>query len=133
MRTGGLNALRSLAAVVLAAAVLGAGCPLRQSDRAPDPGTWRNEVFLRAGGEETVDGGALTVSLLSVEPGNRLAHLTLRLRTATGSVEERIEVVRNTELSKAVRLDPYAVRVVGFPGVDSAHLLIERAGRPGEG
>lgn len=119
--------------VTLVALVAGAaGCPLRQSDREPSPGeTPLEEVRLRVGESARVAGGALEVTLQALDYGNRIANLTLRLAGSEGqAVEETIEAVRNARLSKAVRLEPFAVRVVGFPGVDSALLQVTREETP---
>ena len=107
--------------------LLGAGCPFRQSDRAPESPAWSEEVFLRVGEEASVDGDALTVALVGLDPGRRLSDVTVRLSGAEGtSITQSIEAVRNARLSEAVRLGPYVIRVRGFPGVDSATLLVTR-------
>lgn len=114
-----------------------AGCPLRQSDREPSRGEIPvEEVRLRVGESAQVAGGALEVSLQALDYGNRIAKLTLRLAGSDGrSVVETIEAIRNAQLSQAVRLEPYVVRVVGFPGVDSALFQVTRdeAGPDGGG
>jgi hypothetical protein len=123
------NAALRVVAVALVALIAGAaGCPLRQSDREPSPGeTPLEEVRLRVGESVQVAGGALEISFQALDYGNRIANLTLRLAGSDGrSVEETIETVRNARLSKAIRLEPYAVRVVGYPGVDSALLQVTR-------
>lgn len=123
------SAVLRVVVVTLSALVVGAaGCPLRQSDREPSRGeTALEEVRVRVGESARVVGGALEVSLLSMDYGNRIANLTLRLAVPDGrSVEETIETVRNARLSKAIRLEPYSVRVVGYPGVDSALLQVTR-------
>ena len=111
-----------------------AGCPLRQSDREPSPGEVPvEEVRLRVGESAEVADGELQVSLEALDYGNRITEVTLRLAGPDGrSVEETIEVVRNARLSQAVRLVPYAVRVVGFPGVDSALLQVTREDAAGD-
>jgi hypothetical protein len=111
-----------------------AGCPLRQSDREPSPGEVRiEEVRLRVGESAQVAEGGLRVSLVALDYGNRIAEATLRLAGPDGSsVEETIEVIRNARLSQAVRLAPYAVRVVGFPGVDSVLLQVTREDDSGD-
>lgn len=106
---------------------LGAGCPFRQSDRAPEAEAWTEEVQLRVGESAEVDGGQLVVTVLTIDAGNRLGTVAVRLAVADGrSTEETIDVVRNVRLSEAARLEPYAVRVVGYPGVDSARFQIAR-------
>lgn len=123
---GSLLRVAALALVVLVAGA--AGCPLRQSDREPSTGeTAVEEVHLRVGESAEVAGGGLVVSLQALDHGNRISELTLRLAAPDGqSVEETVEAVRNARLSSAVRLPPYAVRVVGYPGVDSALLQVTR-------
>jgi hypothetical protein len=37
-----------------------------------------------------------------------------------------MEAVRNQNYSEAFRLEPFAVRVVEYPGVDSARLVVTR-------
>ena len=120
--------LRLVVVVLVAFAACAAGCPFRQSDREASPGeTPLEEVRLRVGESAQVAGGSLEVSLQALDYGNRIAELTLRLTGSDGrSVEETIEAIRNARLSEAVRLEPYAVRVVGFPGVDSALLQVTR-------
>lgn len=104
---------------------LGAGCPLRQSDREPE--AWTEEVRLRVGESAEADEGRLVITLLSVVPGNRLGTVGIRLASPDGrSAEEEVQVVRNTLLSSAARLGPYAVRVMGYPGVDSARFQVAR-------
>ncbi|MGH7571349.1 MAG: hypothetical protein ACREMK_05845 [Gemmatimonadota bacterium] len=119
--------------VVLSAFVsLAAGCPFRQSERTPEAEAWTEEVFLRVGESAEADGGQLVVTVVTVDAGSRLGTVTVRLAGADGrSTEEAIDVVRNTLLSEAVHLEPYAVRVMGYPGVDSARLQVTR--EPGEG
>lgn len=115
--------------MVLVSLVAGAaGCPFRQSDREPSRGeTPVEEVRLRVGESAHVAGGALEVSLQALDYGNRIANLTVRLAGSDGrSVVETIEAIRNAQLSQAVRLEPYVVRVVGFPGVDSALFQVTR-------
>ncbi|HET6341120.1 MAG TPA: hypothetical protein VFG78_02940 [Gemmatimonadota bacterium] len=120
--------LRLVVVVLVAFAACAAGCPFRQSDREASPGeTPLEEVRLRVGESAQVAGGSLEVSLQALDYGNRIARLTLRLAASDGrSVEETIEAIRNARLSEAVRLEPYAVRVVDFPGVDSALLQVTR-------
>ena len=119
--------IRAAIAALFALACLGAGCPLRQSDRAPEEEVWKEEVFLRVGQSAEVDGGKLAVTLLTVDAGNRLGTVSLRLAGADGrSTEETLQVVRNAPFSEAARLDPYVVRVVGYPGVDSARFAVTR-------
>lgn len=126
--------LRVVAVALGALVVAAAGCPLRQSDREPSVGeTPIEEVRLRVGESAEVADGALVVSLQALDHGNRISKLTLRLAGPDGrSVEETIETVRNARLSEAVRLEPYAVRVVGYPGVDSALLQVTREGAAGD-
>ncbi len=132
-RSRGL-AVRIVGLTLVALVAGAAGCPLRQSDREPSPGeTALEEVRLRVGESAEVAGGALTVLLQALDYGNRIANLTLRLSGSDGrSIEETIEAVRNARLSEAIRLEPYAVRVVGFPGVDSALLQVTREEAPGD-
>lgn len=127
-------ALRIAGVAVVAFLAGAAGCPLRQSDREPSPGEVPiEEVRLRVGESAEVAGGELRVSFVALDYGNRIAEATLRLAGPDGrSVEETIEVVRNARLSQAVRLVPYAVRVVGFPGVDSALLQVTREDAAGD-
>lgn len=131
----GRRALRIACIAVVAFLVGAAGCPLRQSDREPSQGEVPiEEVRLRVGESTRVAGGELEVSIVALDYGNRIAELTLRLAGPDGrSVQETIEVVRNARLSEAVRLEPYSVRVVGFPGVDSALLQVTREDATGEG
>ena len=121
------GAVRFGIALLVVVPSLGAGCPFRQSDRAPEPEVWKEEVFLRVGESAEVDEGALVVTLLTVDAGNRLGTVGVRLAGADGrSTEETLQVIRNAPLSEAARLEPYAVRVVGYPGVDSARLQVTR-------
>ena len=128
-------ALRIAGVAVVALLAGAAGCPLRQSDREPSQGEVPiEEVRLRVGESAQVADGELQVSFVALDYGNRIAKLTLRLAGPDGrSVEETIEVVRNARLSQAIRLEPYAVRVVGFPGVDSAHFQVTREEATGDG
>ena len=128
-------ALRLVAVALVALAAGAAGCPLRQSEREASAGeTTLEEVRLRVGESAQVAGGSLEVSLQALVYGNRIAELTLRLTGSDGSsIEETIEAIRNARLSKAVRLEPYSVRVVGFPGVDSALLQVTREEPAGDG
>ncbi|MGH7558233.1 MAG: hypothetical protein ACREMD_10750 [Gemmatimonadota bacterium] len=126
MRIGG-NVGRAALLALAAPVCLGAGCPFEQSDRVPEAETWTEEVFLRVGESAEVDDGQLVVTVLTVDAGSRLGTVTVRLAGADGrSTEEVIDVVRNALLSEAARLEPYAVRVMGFPGVDSARLQVSR-------
>lgn len=119
--------LRSLAAGFLLAVMLGAACPRSQEDRRPGAEEWQEEIFLRAGGSAEVDDGRLLVAMPVYEPGDRVAFVTIELKNASGEeARDRIKVVRQTDLSSAVRLAPYVVRVIGFPGADSARFLVYR-------
>ena len=119
--------VRSLLVAVSLYSALGAGCPFRQSDRDLEGAGWTQEVHLRVGESATVDEGRLIVSVPALEPGNRIANITIRLQSPGGeSVEEAVEVVRNAPYSETVRLGAHTARVKGFPGVDSATLLVTR-------
>ena len=85
------------------------------------------EVFLREGESATLLEGQVIVTLADVEPGNRIAEVTIRLATPGGqSSAGTLKAVRNQNYSEALRLEPFAVRVVEYPGVDSAHLVVTR-------
>lgn len=118
--------LRAIPVLLAAGLVTAAGCPLRQSDREPDRATWSEEIFLRVGEETPVDEGRLTVRLPLMDRGDVISRVTIRLTASSQTVEETVQAVRNTDYSEAVRLEPYAVRIIGYPGVDSARLLVER-------
>lgn len=111
---------------VCALALAALSCAVRQQERADrvDSGP-SEEVFLREGESASVLDGQVVVTLADVEPGNRIAEVTLRLATPDGqSSAGTVEVVRNQNYSEAFRLDPFAVRVVEYPGVDSARLVV---------
>ena len=113
---------------VCAFAVASLSCAFRQSERSDrvDSGP-SEEVFLREGESTPVLDGQVVVTLADVEPGNRIAEVTVRLATPDGqSSVGTVEVVRNQNYSEALRLEPFAVRVVEYPGVDSAHLVVTR-------
>ena len=113
---------------VCAFTVASVSCAFRQSERADrvDSGP-REEIFLREGESASVLDGQLIVTLADVEPGNRIAEVTLRLATPDGqSSAGTLEAVRNQNYSEAMRLEPFAVRVVEYPGVDSARLVVTR-------
>lgn len=113
---------------VCAFTVAALSCAFRQSERADrvDSGP-SEEVFLREGESASVLDGQLVVTLADVEPGNRIAEVTLRLATPDGqSTAGTLEAVRNQNYSEAMRLEPFAVRVVEYPGVDSARLVVTR-------
>ncbi len=113
---------------VCAFAIVAASCAFRQGERADrvDSGP-SEEVFLREGESASVLDGQLVVTLADVEPGNRIAEVTIRLATADGqSSAGTVEAVRNQNYSEALRLEPFAVRVVEYPGVDSARLVVTR-------
>ncbi|CAN5758055.1 hypothetical protein BH20GEM1_BH20GEM1_07780 [soil metagenome] len=103
-------------------------CAFRQNERADRVESGPSEeVFLREGESASVLGDQLVVTLADVEPGNRIAEVTIRLVAPGGeSSVGTVEVVRNQNYSEALRLDPFAVRVVEYPGVDSARLIITR-------
>lgn len=113
---------------VCAFALATLACAVRQSERADRVESGPSEeVFLREGESAPVLDGQVVVTLADVEPGNRIAEVTLRLATPDGqSSAGTVEVVRNQNYSEALRLAPFAVRVVEYPGVDSAHLVITR-------
>lgn len=110
------------------AAVLATACGIRQSQRAERVESGPSEeVFLREGQSASVLDEQVSITLVDVEPGNRIAEITIRLATPDGTSNVgTIEAVRNQNFSEALRLDPYAVRVVEYPGVDSAHLVVTR-------
>jgi hypothetical protein len=113
---------------VCAFAFFSLSCAFRQSERSDrvDSGP-SEEVFLREGESAPVLDGQVVVTLADVEPGNRIAEVTVRLATPDGqSSAGTVEVVRNQSYSEALRLEPFAVRVVEYPGVDSAHLVVTR-------
>jgi hypothetical protein len=103
-------------------------CAFRQNERAEHVQSGPSEeVFLREGQSASVLEDQVAVTLVDVEPGNRIAEVTIRLATGDGgSSVGTVEVVRNQNYSEALRLEPYAVRVVEYPGVDSARLVITR-------
>ena len=113
---------------VCAFALATLACAVRQSERADRVESGPSEeVFLREGESAPVLDGQVVVTLADVEPGNRIAEVTLRLATPDGqSSAGTVEVVRNQNYSEALRLAPFAVRVVEYPGVDSAYLVITR-------
>jgi hypothetical protein len=112
-------------ALVLAAL---SACAIRQNERAERVESGPSEeVFLREGESASLLDGQVVVTLADVEPGNRIAEVTLRLATPDGgSTAGTVEVVRNQNYSEALRLSPYAVRVVEYPGVDSARVVVTR-------
>ena len=113
---------------VCAIALLTLSCAVRQQERADrvDSGP-SEEVFLREGQSATVLEGQVIVTLADVEPGNRIAEGTIRRATPDGqSSAGTVKAVRNQNYSEAFRLEPYAVRVVEYPGVDSARLVVTR-------
>ncbi len=126
------RAFRAALLPLAIAPCLAAGCPFRQSDRAPGAEAWTEEVFLRVGESAGVDGGRLDVTVLTVEAGSRIGTVAVRLATDGRSSDQELEVVRNAPFSEAARLEPYVVRVLGYPGVDSARLQITREGAPPE-
>lgn len=111
----------------LAVTVL-SSCAIRQNERAESVESGPSEeVFLREGESASVFEDQVVVTLADVEPGNRIAEVTIRLATPDGgSIVGAVDVVRNQNYSEALRLEPYAVRVVEYPGVDSARLVVTR-------
>jgi hypothetical protein len=119
--------IRGLATSLLVVMMIGAACPRTGEQRRPGADDWQEEVFLRAGDSAEVDDGSLLVAMPVYEPGDRVAFVTIELKNASGEeARDRIKVVRQTDLSKAIRLAPYVVRVIGFPGADSARFLVYR-------
>lgn len=113
---------------VCALAVLALSCAFRQSERSDRVESGPSEeVFLREGESASVLDGQVVVTLADVEPGNRIAEVTIRLATPDGgSTAGTVEAIRNQNYSEAMRLEPFAVRVVEYPGVDSARLVVTR-------
>jgi hypothetical protein len=103
-------------------------CAFRQNEREDRVESGPSEeVFLREGQSASVLEDQIVVTLADVEPGNRIAEVTIRLATPGGeSSVGTVEAVRNQNYSEALRLDPFAVRVVEYPGVDSARLVVTR-------
>jgi hypothetical protein len=103
-------------------------CAIRQNERADRVESGPSEeVFLREGESASVLEDQIVVTLADVEPGNRIAEVTIRLATPGGeSSVGTVEAVRNQNYSEALRLEPFAVRVVEYPGVDSARLVVTR-------
>ena len=122
----GRRAVRASLLALATPMCLAAGCPFRQSDRAPEAEAWTEEVFLRVGESAEVDDGRLVVTVLTVDAGSRIGSVAVRLATDGRSADEELEVVRNAPFSEAARLEPYVIRVLGYPGVDSARLQITR-------
>ncbi|MGH7567263.1 MAG: hypothetical protein ACREK2_10580 [Gemmatimonadota bacterium] len=119
--------VRYVWACALAVSVL-SSCAVRQQERAERVESGPSEeVFLREGESASVLEDQVVVTLADVEPGNRIAEVTIRLATPDGgSSAGTVEVVRNQNYSEALRLEPFAARVVEFPGVDSARLVVTR-------
>jgi hypothetical protein len=113
---------------VCALGAVALACAVRQQERADRVESGPSEeVFLREGQSATVLEGQVIVTLADVEPGNRIAEVTIRLATPDGqSSAGTVEAVRNQNYSEALRLEPFAVRVIEYPGVDSAHLVVTR-------
>jgi hypothetical protein len=103
-------------------------CAIRQNQRAERVASGPSEqVFLREGESSTLLDGSVIVTLVDVEPGNRIAKVTVRMAASDGgSAVGTVEAVRNQNFSSAFRLEPFAVRVVEYPGVDSATLIVTR-------
>lgn len=113
---------------VCALAMALAACGIRQGQRAERVESGPSEeVFLREGQSAAVLDEQVSLTLVDVEPGNRIAEVTVRLATPDGTSNVgTVEVVRNQNFSEALRLEPFAVRVVEYPGVDSARLVVTR-------
>jgi hypothetical protein len=103
-------------------------CAIRQNERADRVRSGPSEeVFLREGQSASLLEDQVSVTLVDVEPGNRIAEVTIRLATPDGTSNVgTVEAVRNQNFSEALRLEPYAARVVEYPGVDSATLVVTR-------
>ena len=119
--------VRSVWVCALVAVVL-SSCAVRQRERAERVASGPSEqVFLREGQSSPALEDQVIVTLVDVEPGNRIAQVTLRLATpGGGSSAGTVEAVRNQNYSPAIYLEPFAVRVVEFPGVDSATVIVTR-------
>ena len=113
---------------VCALVISAISCAFRQNERAERVESGPSEeVFLREGESASVLDDQVVVTLADVDPGNRIAEVTVRLATPDGqSGAGTVEAVRNQNYSEAFRLEPFAVRVVEYPGVDSARLIVTR-------
>ena len=83
-------------------------CAFRQKERAERVQSGPSEeVFLREGESASVLEDQVIVTLADVEPGNRIAEVTLRLAIPDGgSTAGTVEVVRDQNFSEALRLAP---------------------------
>jgi hypothetical protein len=118
------NIVRILGVGVWCAVLLASSCPRQQelrSDRVPDDAL---RVTLRTGEHVFFEGDRVIVTLMEIRHGGEFAYVKIRLDVGEEVVESRVTATRQGDLTQAVRLDPYSIRVEGYPGVDSATLVI---------
>lgn len=106
---------------------LAASCPAaRYADRDVPADAERARVPLE--GTTAMLDGALRVTFVSMERAGSFANVTLTLEGGGGSVTDEVTAVRQADASDPVRLPPWSVAVVGFPGVDSVVVAAWRSG-----
>lgn len=106
------------------AVLLASSCPRQQelrADRVPDDA---DRIALRTGEHAMFEGDRVIVTLVEIRHGGEFAYITIRLDVGEEVVESRVTATRQGDLTQAVRLDPYSVRVEGYPGIDSATLVV---------
>lgn len=112
--------LRYALAVLGVFAVLGAACPVQEGgwvEQTPDDAI---RLSIREGESATVFDGRLQITFLRQERGGSFSKVTMRLDAGGETTTGTVVAVRQTDQSDVVRLEPFAVRVLDFPGVDSA-------------
>lgn len=124
---GSISEIRLAGIIVVAGLTMAAGCPTEQQRRVGEA-AWNEEVVLRTGDRAVLDEQRFAVTVEGINTVERFSHVALLLELfQTGEfVQDTIRTVWNAELSSASRLPPYSVRVKGFPGADTATLIVFR-------
>ncbi|HUP19678.1 MAG TPA: hypothetical protein VM778_06965 [Gemmatimonadota bacterium] len=117
---------RALGVAALAAPLLAGACPFRQGAlEAPAP-TDTREVLVRVGESQEAFDGDVRVHLVSLERGPKEARIVLRLDAGGQVQQSEFDMAWNATASEVVRLEPWAARLSGYPGVDSARVAVWR-------
>lgn len=117
--------MRLLLLLIVATTTLAAACPARHEAVDEVPADARR-ARVAVGETVELDEGRLRVTLVEMERGGTFADVTLAVEADGASVTDEVTVVRQNDYSDPVRVDGWTVRVAGFPGIDSANLVVWR-------
>lgn len=120
------SAVRALAVATLTLPLVAGSCPLSERPSVESAPADAREVVVRVGESEEAFDGAVRVHLVSMQRWPKEAKLVVRLESGGQVQQQELDIVWTAEWSDAVRLEPWAARIHGYPGVDAARFAVWR-------